>query len=326
MDVRRVLPPDAIESIDEPSFSRGYGGDADERVLVLEPNEGPARAYPILILNYHEIVNDLVVGDPVAITWCPLCGSAVVYDRTVDGRKLTFGVSGKLAEDDLVMYDRETESEWKQSTGECIAGPMEGRSLSMLPGSMMTAGRFEEVYPDGVFLDPPKGERSVVAPAEDGDGLVTEKTDIDYSVDHYADYIEGDWLGSRSRETSRSWDRTDLAAKEVVLGIESDGEAMAVPRSLVSEEGPVRLTVGGVEVVVLEANRDLHAYEYPGFEFERYTDDRYSGDGTAWDGATGRAEDGRSLRRVPAKRLFALAWQADHGPDAFVLPGRTTET
>jgi len=345
MNVRRVLPPDAIESIDDPSFTRGYDGDSDDSVLVVEPDGGPARAYPILILNYHEIVNDVlesrapesqpesqgdsgeaVDGEPVAISWCPLCGSAVVYDRIVDGRELTFGVSGKLAEDDLVMYDRETDSEWKQSTGESIAGPMEGRSLSIRTGSMMTAGRFEEEYSDGVVLDRPEGERSVVAPAEDGDGLVTEKKNIDYTVDHYAEYIEGDWLGSRSRETSRSWDRTDVAAKEVVLGIESDGEALAVPRSFVREEGTVRVTVGGRDVVILEGDEDLHAYQDPGFEFERDADDRYAGDGTTWDGATGRAEDGRTLQRVPARRLFAFAWQADHGPDSFVLPERETKT
>ena len=70
--------------------------------------------------------------DPIAVTWCPLCGSAVVYDRVVDRRTLTFGVSGKLADDDVMMYDRETDSEWEQSTGVCIAGPHEGERLCAL--------------------------------------------------------------------------------------------------------------------------------------------------------------------------------------------------
>ncbi|SDM42655.1 Protein of unknown function [Haloarchaeobius iranensis] len=118
MNVRNVLPRDAIPSVDDPTYDpvAEYDGDGDDEVVVVDGEQ--ARAYPVRYLHYHEIVNaEASDGSPVAVTWCPLCGSAVVYERTVatddgaDPRTLTFGVSGKLADDDLVMYDRETESE-----------------------------------------------------------------------------------------------------------------------------------------------------------------------------------------------------------------------
>jgi hypothetical protein len=134
MNIRQVIPPDAIPSVDDPIFEASHAGDAyagepnDRAVVVESPAE--IRAYPLRYLHYHEIVNDVLDGDPVAITWCPLCGSAIVYDRVHEGYTLEFGVSGKLADDDLVMYDRQTESEWKQSSGTCIAGEFEGDSFA----------------------------------------------------------------------------------------------------------------------------------------------------------------------------------------------------
>lgn len=317
MDIRRVLPKDSIQSIDEPTFSADRNVDAEEQVLVIEPEDGPARAYPKLILNYHEIVNDSVDDTPIAITWCPLCGSAVVYERSVDGEVLTFGVSGKLADDDLVMYDRESESEWKQSTGACIDGPFTGVSLEIRPAGMMPFERFAKAHPDGLVLERPDGPHPVVIPAEDGGELTTETTEIDYSVDHFAEYVESDWLGSRSRESARAWNRTDIAAKEIVLGIEVDDGAIGIPQSRVA--AVERVSVGDVAVVVFDVDGELHAFEAPGFTFEQTATGTYLGDGTEWDGATGQAADGRALDRIPARRLFAFAWQADHGPDAFYL-------
>src|SRR6056297_2673316 len=127
-----LLPKDAIQSIDEPLYTDSFDGDSSDEVIVVEA-EHTARAYPTRILQNHEVVNETFAGEEIAITWCPLCASAVVYDRRVDGDTLTFGVSGKLADNDLVLYDRETESEWKQSSGICLAGPHEGISLTVLP-------------------------------------------------------------------------------------------------------------------------------------------------------------------------------------------------
>lgn len=321
MEIRRVIPRDGIESSDDPRFSGEVADVVVDRALVLEPDDGPARAYPIQILNYHEIVNDVLDGTPVAMTWCPLCGSAMVYDRVVDGRALTFGVSGKLAEDDLVMYDRETESEWRQSTGACIAGRLEGESLAVRPAAMMTLDRFRERLPEGVVLEPPAGKHSVVEANPSGDGLRVVARYIDYAVDSYAAYVSGDWVGSRSREEPREWNRTDVGAKEVVLALVVGGDAIGVPRSSVGADDVLGVEVGGVDVVVFEADGDLHGSEDPGWEFEPLGDGRFRGAGTTWDGATGRSEDGRSLPSVPGRRMFAFAWQADHGDDSFYLPG-----
>lgn len=316
MNVRDVLPPDAIPSIDDPSFGREHFGQEDDRVVVVEAT--PARAYPIRILHYHEIVNDDLDGDdgadPIAVTWCPLCGSAVVYDRTVDGRTLTFGVSGKLADDDLVMFDRETRSEWKQSLGECISGDLEGRRLDVLPAAMTTWAAFRQEHPDGLVLQPAEAKSEV---ASDTDTPAT----VDYSLEPYERYFEADGFGlaaHRGGEGGRTWSRDDLAPKTIVLGVERDGEALGFPLPRVEAAGGVaRATVGDADVVVFAAGGELHAFDDPGFAFERGDGGQFVADGTTWHGATGRAADGRQLDRLPARRLFAFAWQDDHGPDAF---------
>lgn len=212
MDVREVLPPDAIPSIDDPTFGSEYVGEADDEVIVVDGQR--ARAYPVRILHYHDIVNDAVDGAPLAVTWCPLCGSAAVYERLVEGRELTFGVSGKLADDDLVLYDRETESEWKQSSGVCIAGEFEGTALTARPTPMRTYERFRERYPEGVVLQPP-GSGSEAASDDDS-------ASIDYDVGPYEASFEGDGFGldaHRDEGQSREWTRDDLRPKERVLGV-----------------------------------------------------------------------------------------------------------
>jgi len=142
VNVQNVLPRDAIPSLDHPTFGPEYFGAADDEVLVIDGD--PPRAYPIRILSYHEIVNDVVDGRPIAVTWCPICWSAAIYDGRVDGQTLTFGTSGKLADDVLVMYDRETESEWQQSTGTAIAGQLDGERLSLLQSPTLTWEQFSK--------------------------------------------------------------------------------------------------------------------------------------------------------------------------------------
>lgn len=323
MHVRQVIPRDAIPSVDDPAFGPGYDGDATDQVLVHDPDDGPPRAYPLRFLNYHEIVND-VADRPIAVTWCPLCGSAVVYDRrpaagTVPADAaadsvpdvLTFGVSGKLAADDLVMYDRETESEWKQSAGECIAGPLEGTPLSVLPGAVVEYRTFEAEY-DGVVLRPPGGESEAAGGGDDPEP-------IDYDAGPYREYAdsEGFGLAAHRGTGSREWDRDDIGPKAVVLGVECAGEAVGVPLSVVEEAGgALEVTVGDTDVVVFGMD-GLLAFENPGHEFT-VEDGKVVADGTVWNGATGAAADGRQLDPIPARRLYAFAWQDDHGPDAFL--------
>jgi len=307
MNVRTVLEKDAIPSVDDPAFGATHVGRDEDEVVVLEGEV--AKAYPLRILNFHEIVNDAVDGEPVAVTWCPLCASAVVYERTVDGRTLTFGVSGKLADDDLVMYDCETGSEWKQSLGECIVGVLEGSALAVRPAPIVTWSTFREAYPDGVVLQPPHLDSEA---ASDDD----EPAPVDYLENPYEAYFAGEGFGLDAHRTGegRSWDRDDLGPKTVVLGIEHGGEAVGYPEPRVREAGVVTDSVGGLDVVVV-ASEGLHAFEDPGYAFA--FGDELVADGTTWDPVTGESEDGRRLERVPARRLFAFTWQDDYGPGAF---------
>ncbi|SFC76014.1 Protein of unknown function [Halobiforma haloterrestris] len=205
-------------------------------------------------------------------------------------------MSGKLADDDLVMYDRETESEWKQSTGECIAGPLEGRQLSIRSAAVMTWNAFRDRYPGGLVLQPLEDACSEAA--SEGD----EPAKIDYDDDPYAHYFESDGFGleaHRGTATTRSWDRTDLDPKAVVLGLEVDDEPVGFPLPRVREAGGVvSETVGSRDVVVFATDGGIHAFENPGYEFEpvdESDDDRGEGfraDSTVWDGATGESADG----------------------------------
>ena len=125
-------------------------------VIALSIN-GDARAYPLEVLTRHEIVNDIVGDVPVAVTFCPLCNSAIVFDRRVDGKALRFGVSGNLRFSDLVMWDDATESWWQQLTGEAIVGDYVGHKLDFVTSQLISFGLFRERYPEGKVLRGPLG-------------------------------------------------------------------------------------------------------------------------------------------------------------------------
>jgi len=147
---------DGIPSIDAPAF-RPAGEitniAATEPVIRLEIN-GDLRAYPLQVLTWHEIVNDTVGGVPVAVTYCPLCNAALVFNRTVGGEATTFGTTGMLRNSDLVMYDRKTQSWWQQFTGEAIVGSQTGNELEMLPSRVVAFGDFAAEAPAGRVLVP----------------------------------------------------------------------------------------------------------------------------------------------------------------------------
>lgn len=153
---------DGIPALDDPAFISAAGETriaAREPVITLEFDGAAPRAYPIRYLTWHEIVNDTVAGIPVAVTFCPLCNSAMTFDRRVDGRTLSFGVSGNLRHSDMVMYDRETESWWQQAVGEAIVGTMTGVNLIELPGWMESFAEFRARNPDGLVMDEPDWRR-----------------------------------------------------------------------------------------------------------------------------------------------------------------------
>ena len=152
-------PRDGIPAIDAPEFasvSETHGPAPREPVITVHIGR-EARAYPLRILIWHEIVNDTLNGAPIAVTFCPLCNSAVVFHRRVDRRVLSFGTTGKLRYSDLVMYDRQTESWWQQFLGECIVGSLVGKQLPLIPSRVESFEHFVERFPNGNVLLPPSG-------------------------------------------------------------------------------------------------------------------------------------------------------------------------
>ena len=148
-------PKDGIPSIDHPKFigldEAGKWLSARDPVVVVALG-GEAKAYPLQILIWHEIVNDEVGGTPVSITFCPLCNTALAFDRRFDGQTLDFGTTGNLRHSDLVMYDRQTETWWQQATGEGIVGRYAGRQLTFLSAPVISWLQFQESYPEGRVL------------------------------------------------------------------------------------------------------------------------------------------------------------------------------
>ena len=148
---------DGIPPIDNPTFVPVSEVD---HLDPLDPvmrftHKGETRAYPLRVMTFHEIVNDVVGGEPVAVTYCPLCNAAIVFDRALDGEILDFGTTGKLRNSDLVMYDRQTDSWWQQFSGEAIAGSFAGTELTMLPSQLISFERFAAAHPDALVLEDP---------------------------------------------------------------------------------------------------------------------------------------------------------------------------
>ena len=147
-------PKDGIPSIDRPRFAPVGNQIEDTEPVIAFAHGGDARAYPLRILIWHEIVNDVVGGLPVAVTYCPLCNASIVFDRRYDGRIMEFGTTGKLRNSDLVMYDRQTESWWQQFSGTAIVGKLQGAMLAILPSRVESFARFRDRFPEGKVLLP----------------------------------------------------------------------------------------------------------------------------------------------------------------------------
>ena len=144
---------DKIRSIDKPQFQTIDEADfrANEPMLVYEFNNS-ARAYPLGALIRHEIVNDIANDIPIAVTYCPLCNSSVIFDRRIEGKVLEFGVSGLLRYSDMLMYDRQTQSLWQQFIGKAVVGELNGKNLKILPSKIQSFALFMKEYPKGQVL------------------------------------------------------------------------------------------------------------------------------------------------------------------------------
>ncbi|MBO9464430.1 DUF3179 domain-containing protein [Tropicibacter sp. R15_0] len=156
-------PKDGIPALSDPQFLRVADEskiDGIEPVITVELPGAKPRAYPIRYLTWHEIVNDKIGNVPVAVTFCPLCNSGLTFDRRVKGKVLSFGVSGKLRNSDMVMYDRETQSWWQQAIGTGIVGEMNGVELKQVASWMESWDQFKARNPDGIVMAEPPWNRS----------------------------------------------------------------------------------------------------------------------------------------------------------------------
>ena len=208
-------PKDGIPSIDKPVFLNGERGSLDDGARILGVyHQGIAKAYPIAIMNYHEIVNDEFKSDPVVVTYCPLCGSGVAFDAEVAGKKKTFGVSGLLYNSDVLLYDRETETLWSQILNEAVAGPLQGKSLKKLPTMNTTWEKWFERHPETLVLSENTGFKR------------------DYGKNPYPGYVQ-------SRQLYFQVENEDdrYHPKEMVLGLELNGSYKAYPFSELNKVG-----------------------------------------------------------------------------------------
>ncbi|WP_049968509.1 DUF3179 domain-containing protein [Haloferax prahovense] len=314
-ELRRGASKDAIPAITAPVFAADWSGfdevdatldDGDEVVGV--ELDGIARAYPLAVLNWHEIVNDGFDGRPVVVTYCPLCGSAVVADRLAGGEPTYFGVSGLLWMSDLVMYDDRTNSLWSQVLATAIRGELTGETLSLLPSTSSTWGEWRAAHPETEVLVPPPVS-----------GTIRGRQTRQYDVNPYASYQQSSAIGIGFNDAAD--DR--LHPKTSVVGVAADGVARAYPLDAVERAGVVNDTVGDLPVVVAaSAEGTLVAYvrrvDGEAVAFERDGSVLVAA-GSRWNLLTGRALDGphegsvltRANDRSP---MFWFAW-ADFNPE-----------
>ena len=199
-----------------------------EPVSVVSIN-GDVRAYPIQIMFHHDIANDVVGGQPIVVTYCPLCGSALAFDRRLDGHTLEFSYVGALHNSNLLMYDRLSETFWAQAIGEGLVGRYAGQRLKFVSAPVMSFKEFKENEPNGRVLSQDTGY------------------DEPYGRNRMTDY---DTSGPISRLFRWDVDQR-LAAKERVITIEHGDEIVAVPYTALSERKVVTADVGGEEYVIL---------------------------------------------------------------------------
>lgn len=217
---------DGIPAIDRPQFvpaakaSRVFLKNED-RIIALVVN-GKKKAYPIKILNWHEIVNDRIGGRRVVVTFCPLCGTGMVFDANAAGRQLNFGVSGLLYQSDVLLYDRQTESLWSQIKQEAVTGKLIGTRLQLLPSTQTTWGAWKKQHPNTFVLS----------------------TQTGHSRNYDDDPHEG-YTTSRDVMVSVGPLNSRYHPKEQVLGVELDGLAKAYPFSeLARVKSPVKDKIG----------------------------------------------------------------------------------
>jgi hypothetical protein len=298
-------PPDGIPSIDNPKLISAQEADKfledSELVLGLDIN-GDIRAYPLQILVWHEIVNDKVGGVPVAVTYCPLCFTNQVFNRTIeeDGQILEFGTSGKLYNSNLVMYDRTSKSLWSQAIAQGIVGKYAGAKLERIPFDVAYWKEWKQLYPESKVLSRDTGSTRP------------------YGADPYGDYYtNGDVLFPLSNKDSR------LGLKEIVIGFENKGQYKAYKLQEIENKKVINDQVNSKPIALFS----LHPFMVRAYDrvvesvtlqfdynaknnnfVDKQTGSEWNFDGKAINGKM----KGKQLARLPFDQGFWFEWVAFH--------------
>jgi hypothetical protein len=297
-------PPDGIPSIDDPKFIsvQEANGRLEDSELILGLNiNGDIRAYPLQILVWHEIVNDKIGGVPVAVTYCPLCFTNQVFNRTLEnGQILEFGTSGKLYNSNLVMYDRTTNSLWSQAMSQGIVGKLAGIKLERIPFDVAYWKEWKQLFPDSKVLSTDTGSTRP------------------YGADPYGDYYtNGDVLFPVLNRDDR------LGLKEIVVGFENNGQYKAYKLQEIENKKVINDQMKGKPIVLLS----LHPFMVRAYnpvvdgqtlEFSYSTKDQNFIDkqtSSLWNfegKAISGQMKGKQLTRLPFDEGFWFEWVAFH--------------
>jgi hypothetical protein len=289
---------DVIPPIDRPVYGDVGAGDwLDQSDLVLGyVSGGQAYAYPFKILNFHEIVNDDLDGLPVLISYCPLCRSAIVYDRRVGGDVLSFGNTSALYESDLVMVDRSTGSYWWQVAGTAIVGPLTGARLEPLPSTVATWAAWASQYPETLVLT---RETGYTRP---------------YERDAFAGYAEILDSGRFAFPVGEAARDARLPPSALVVGVVIADVARAYPVDNMTD--PINDSVAGEPIVVFPTDGGAAVFsavvDGETLEFQNRDADLVDAEtGSIWT-PSGVAVSGRhkgaALRPIPSRTTFWFAF------------------
>lgn len=310
------VPKDGIPAIDRPRFvtvSEAQKWLTEKEPVIVLQVKGVSRAYPLQILVWHEVVNDQIGGIPVIITYCSVCNSAIVFDRRLGRRILTFGITGFVHGSNMVLYDHETESWWQQFTGEAIVGDLTGKTLNSLPAQVISFAQFASAFPKGEVLSQQTGYTR------------------DYGRNPHFRYdnIEGGPSHFRGKPDRR------LRPMEKVIGIEIGDQTKAYPYAISSVRRVLYDQIDAQEIVIFHAEGALSALDATDMKKSkesgstgvfvpvvdgrrlqfRYENGQFidAETGSHWD-ILGRAVSGplqgKTLKRISHGDYFAFAWLA----------------
>ncbi|MFN3532563.1 MAG: DUF3179 domain-containing protein [Candidatus Brocadia sp.] len=309
IEIKSVLPRDAIPAIKSPEFvpASGAGLDRDEPVIGVSVN-GESHAYSVYLLNNHEIVNDTIGGNAFAVAWCPLANLAVVYSREIDDKVYTFGVSGKLLKNTLVMFDYETGSLWPIVYGSALDGKLSGNKLKILMSQKMPWGAWKELHPNTLVLSY-RGQRTV-------------------GFDTYNAYHKSEKTGILPVKNVDE----RLRAKMNVIGIEVNGRYKAYPFSIFDNKKIITDDFQGQHLLIyrdketnsiMVYNRQINGHV---IDFEESPTQGVATDNvtkTAWDLENGIGIEGSMKGKLLQRGNFiSVYWfvLADYYPETDIYP------